>query len=202
MLYSVFPTPSCRSCHETMKNTTPSSWISALKKSLSRSKRSCLSDSTSQQPQAKEQETATCTKSSTCLCLVRPTRDNEKNSSKPNIDAISKEENDGLLMQTTRKSMAAIRIQTTFRMYLARKALRSLKALVRLQALVRGCYVRRRTELTLKCLASLLRIQERSRTQRLMSLNGFRSSDHDHVKAKEFLASSPSSTVQLVLEFF
>ncbi|OWM78924.1 hypothetical protein CDL15_Pgr003095 [Punica granatum] len=43
------------------------------------------------------------------------------------------------------QNLAAIRIQSAFRAYLARKALRALKGVVRLQAIVRGQAVRRRT---------------------------------------------------------
>ncbi|KAI6673767.1 hypothetical protein NL676_001673 [Syzygium grande] len=48
--------------------------------------------------------------------------------------------------------LAAIRIQSAFRAYLARKAFRALKGLVRLQAIARGRAVRRQRVATLKCL--------------------------------------------------
>ncbi|KAH9322149.1 hypothetical protein KI387_016788, partial [Taxus chinensis] len=63
---------------------------------------------------------------------------------------------------------AATRIQTAFRAYLARRALRALKGLVRLQALVRGYNVRKQTNATLRCMQALVRVQARVRHRRLL----------------------------------
>ncbi|MCD7472037.1 IQ-domain [Datura stramonium] len=57
------------------------------------------------------------------------------------------------------ENLAAIKIQTAYRGYLARKALRALKGLVRLQAIVRGRAVRRQAIATLKSLQSIVNIQ-------------------------------------------
>ncbi|KAJ7949276.1 Protein IQ-DOMAIN like [Quillaja saponaria] len=54
---------------------------------------------------------------------------------------------------------AAIKIQTAFRGYLARKALQALKGIVKLQAIIRGTAVRRQAMSTLKCLQSIVNIQ-------------------------------------------
>lgn len=66
-----------------------------------------------------------------------------------------------------RELWAATKIQTAFRGYLARRALRALKGLVRLQALVRGYNVRKQTNTTLRCMQALVRVQARVRDRRL-----------------------------------
>ncbi|KAK8584830.1 hypothetical protein V6N13_138776 [Hibiscus sabdariffa] len=66
-----------------------------------------------------------------------------------------------------RERWAAMKIQTIFRGYLSRKALRALKGLVRLQALVRGYLVRKRAIATLHSMQALLRAQTTVRSQRI-----------------------------------
>lgn len=66
-----------------------------------------------------------------------------------------------------REHYAAILIQTAFRGYLARRALRALKGLVKLQALVRGHNVRKQANMTLRCMQALVRVQARVRDQRM-----------------------------------
>ncbi|KAL9224549.1 hypothetical protein vseg_000573 [Gypsophila vaccaria] len=64
---------------------------------------------------------------------------------------------------------AAIKIQTTFRGYLARKALRALKGLVKIQALVRGYLVRKQATATLHGMQALIRAQATVRSKRALS---------------------------------
>ncbi|KAL3812573.1 hypothetical protein ACJIZ3_013841 [Penstemon smallii] len=63
---------------------------------------------------------------------------------------------------------AAIKIQSVFRGYLSRKALKALKGLVKLQALVRGHLVRKQATATLRCMQALVSVQARARAQRLL----------------------------------
>ncbi|XP_012446126.1 protein IQ-DOMAIN 5 [Gossypium raimondii] len=77
------------------------------------------------------------------------------------------EVHDALLNEHAREEWAATRIQTAFRGFLARRALRALKGLVRLQALVRGHAVRKQAAITLRCMQALVRVQARVRARRV-----------------------------------
>ncbi|XP_052192170.1 protein IQ-DOMAIN 11-like [Diospyros lotus] len=70
------------------------------------------------------------------------------------------------------RDLAATIIQTAFRGYLARKALRALKGLVRLQAIIRGRAVRRQAITTLKCLQSVVSIQSQVCAKRFQMAEG------------------------------
>ncbi|PIN21020.1 hypothetical protein CDL12_06292 [Handroanthus impetiginosus] len=65
-----------------------------------------------------------------------------------------------------REKWAAVKIQSLFRGYLARKALRALKGLVKIQALVRGFLVRKQTAATLYSIQALMRAQASVRAQK------------------------------------
>ncbi|XP_037419738.1 protein IQ-DOMAIN 1-like [Triticum dicoccoides] len=65
---------------------------------------------------------------------------------------------------------AAVRIQASFRGYLARTALCALRGIVKLQALVRGQLVRKQAKATLRCMQALLAAQSQLRAQRMRFL--------------------------------
>ncbi|KAF2322439.1 hypothetical protein GH714_017151 [Hevea brasiliensis] len=80
------------------------------------------------------------------------------------------------------QEIAALKIQAAFRGYLARKALRALKGIVKLQAIIRGRNVRRQAMNTLKCLQSIVNIQSQVCAKRIQTVEGTCFSD----KTKQF----------------
>ncbi|VAI09148.1 unnamed protein product [Triticum turgidum subsp. durum] len=68
------------------------------------------------------------------------------------------------------EAAAAVRIQASFRGYLARAALCALRGIVKLQALVRGQLVRKQAKATLRCMQALLAAQSQLRAQRMRFL--------------------------------
>ncbi|EEF32675.1 conserved hypothetical protein [Ricinus communis] len=66
----------------------------------------------------------------------------------------------------SREEVAAIKIQTAFRGYLARRALRALRGLVRLKTLIQGQSVKRQAANTLRAMQTLARVQSQIRARR------------------------------------
>ena len=97
----------------------------------------------------------------------------------------------------------------------ARRALRALRGLVKLQALVRGQNVRRQATMTLRCMQALVRVQTRVRDQRLRLIS-LESSNSSFISEARFppelsvsdrrsmvpLTLSHSLTLSLSLTFF
>ncbi|KAJ0028178.1 hypothetical protein Pint_35580 [Pistacia integerrima] len=67
----------------------------------------------------------------------------------------------------SKEEASAIRIQTAFRGYLARRALRALRGLVRLKLLMEGPVVKRQATNTLRCMQTLSRVQSQIRSRRI-----------------------------------
>ena len=78
----------------------------------------------------------------------------------------SLEVHDAPLNEYAREEWAATRIHKALRGFPARKELRALKRLVRLQALVRGHTVRKQAAITLRCMQALMRVQAHVRARR------------------------------------
>ncbi|KAB5563923.1 hypothetical protein DKX38_003977 [Salix brachista] len=90
----------------------------------------------------------------------------------------------GTMFDGGKEKWAAVKIQTVFRGYLARKARRALKGLVKLQAVVRGYLVRKQATATHHGMQALIRAQNSVRSQHarrwLNKIIDFLNTDHEN----------------------
>lgn len=74
-------------------------------------------------------------------------------------------------MEMIRQEQAATKTQAAFRGYLARRAFRALKGIIRLQAFIRGHLVRRQAVATLRCIQGIVKFQAVARGRRVRLSN-------------------------------
>ncbi|XP_023729486.1 protein IQ-DOMAIN 2 [Lactuca sativa] len=71
------------------------------------------------------------------------------------------------LLGKSKEDIAAIKIQTAFRRFSARRKLRSLKGYIRLKVLIQSQSVKRQAITTLRCMQTLARVQSQVRARRI-----------------------------------
>ncbi|MCL7030569.1 hypothetical protein MKW94_023909 [Papaver nudicaule] len=75
-------------------------------------------------------------------------------------------------LDVTKQYKSATKVQAAFRGYLARRAFRALRGIIRLQALVRGHLVRRQARATLRCMQGIVKLQALVRGQKVKLSDG------------------------------
>ncbi|XP_047328314.1 protein IQ-DOMAIN 18-like [Impatiens glandulifera] len=124
--------------------------------------------------------------------IVMPTNDQKQSNPPEEIIMPPKDQQDNthqdraIISSSNDHQIAVIKIQTSFRAHLARRAYKALKGLVKLQAVVRGMCVRRQVQLALNCMNTLARLQITVRSHQLLTESNFPSSS----------TRSPSATQQ------
>ncbi|KAK9075970.1 hypothetical protein SSX86_004300 [Deinandra increscens subsp. villosa] len=103
--------------------------------------------------------------------------------------AVVKLTSQGGLAGGGREISAAVKIQSLFRGYLSRKALRALKGLVKLQALVRGYMVRKQAAATLRSMEAMVRAQSSICAPKFHAMNNFQHSKERLDEASDYTTS-------------
>ncbi|XP_011033168.1 PREDICTED: protein IQ-DOMAIN 14-like isoform X2 [Populus euphratica] len=99
------------------------------------------------------------------------------------------------------ETLAAIKIQSAFRAYLARKALRALKGLVKLQAIVRGQVVRRQALIKMKHLPSNAKMRSEVQAKGITADGFCKSSENKHaVKSKKEVQEKETKVGEMILQ--
>eukprot|EP00258_Populus_trichocarpa_P027282 XP_024443301.1 protein IQ-DOMAIN 1 isoform X2 [Populus trichocarpa] len=99
------------------------------------------------------------------------------------------------------ETLAAIKIQSAFRAYLARKALRALKGLVKLQAIVRGQVVRRQALIKLKHFPSNAKMMSEVQAKGITADGFCKSGENKHVvKSRKEVQEKETKVREMILQ--